>query len=735
VVILFTITLFLSSSLLFLVQPMIGKMVLPLLGGTPAVWNTCMVFFQATLLAGYLYVHASTRWLRLQQQALVHVTLLVISFLTLPIAIAAENDPPVDGTPVLWLLRVLVLTVGIPFFLVSTSGPLLQRWFARTDHASASDPYFLSVAGNVGSIVALVAYPALLEPSLRLGEQSSLWTTGYAILVLLTVACYWQVYRQARLHGAADHPSRPLTELRTESPGWRQRLHWIVLSFVPSSLLLGVTTYLTTDVAAVPLFWIVPLAIYLLTFALVFAKRALVPHGAAVRALPILVLPLASLIIFDSELPAALQSPVHLVTFFLAAMVCHGELARRRPHARYLTEFYLCMSIGGVLGGLFNAIAAPLLFTTVLEYPLALVLACALRPHRKKTEDTPVARKLDFALPLAFGLFVLAVMFAFKGADSKAPLALIVVYVVPAVICFTFRPRPVRFALSVGALMLASGAYMSANEGVSHRGRSFFGVHRILNNSERNARYLVHGGIIHGVQSLDPSRRRKPSTYFHETGPIGQAFASFRGATAKRRVGVVGLGVGTLAAYSEAGQDWTFYEIDPAIADLSMNLGQFTYIADSPARMRVVLGDARMSLAKEPSHSFDLLVVDAFSSDAIPVHLVTREALKLYWDKLDSDGVLAFHISNRYIDFAPLLSDLARDADLVCLVQNDLLLDAADKADEKTPSQWAIMARAQHDLGTLAHDSRWHTVPARSRPLAWTDDFSNPLGLFRWFGK
>jgi hypothetical protein len=738
VLLLFAFTLFLSSSLLFLVQPMIGKMVLPMLGGTPAVWNTCMVFFQATLLAGYLYVHASTRWLRLQQQALLHVTLLVVSLFSLPIAIAAGNDPPSTGTPILWLLRVLILTVGIPFFLVSTSGPLLQRWFARTDHASAGDPYFLSVAGNIGSILALVAYPVVLEPSLRLGEQSSLWTTGYAMLVLSTGACYWQLYRQARVHAAAhvDRAELSVADPEPETPpSRRHRLRWILLSFVPSSLLLGVTTYLTTDVAAIPLLWIVPLAIYLLTFALVFARRELVPHAAMVRTLPILALPLATLIIFYSKLPAALQGPVHLATFFVAAMVCHGELARMRPHSRYLTEFYVCMSIGGLLGGLFNAIAAPLLFTSVLEYPLVLVLACALRPQHADVSNTPVARRLDLALPLAFGLFVLGVMFAFNGGDSKAPLALVMVYIVPALICFSFRPRPIRFALSLGALMLASGAFMSANEGVSYRGRSFFGVHRILHDPEANTRSLVHGGIVHGMQSLDPARRRKPLAYFHETGPIGQAFATFRGSFAKKRVAVIGLGVGALAAYSEAGQEWTFYEIDPAIADLAADSRHFTFLADSKARPRIVLGDARISLIKEPADSLDLLIVDAFSSDAIPVHLVTREALKLYFEKLDARGVLAFHISNLYIDFAPLLADLARDAHLVCLVQDDLVLDEAARADGKRASRWALMARSEDDLGVLAHDRRWRSLPPRSLPLAWTDDFSNPLGLFRWFGQ
>jgi len=739
VVILFTITLFLSSTLLFLVQPMVGKMVLPMLGGTPAVWNTCLVFFQATLLAGYLYVHGSTRWLRPRQQALLHITLLVLSLLALPIAIQAGNDPPATGTPIAWLLRILVLTVGIPFFVVSTSGPLLQRWFARTDHPSAGDPYFLSVAGNVGSIIALVAYPALMEPSLRLADQSSLWTAGYGVWVVLTIACYWQVYRQSSRHSApdADASSDILPDAGERGrPTWTQRLRWIAWAFVPSSLLLGVTTYLTTDVAAVPLFWIVPLAIYLMTFALVFARRAVLSHALMVRLLPLTVLPLATLVIFDSKLPAAFQSPVHLVTFFLAGMVCHGELARSRPDSRHLTAFYLCMSLGGVLGGLFNALVAPLVFTTVLEYPLALVLACALRPRPDGSADTPLARRLDFALPVAFGLLVLAMMFGFAGgADSKTPLALVCVYIVPAVVCFSFKHRPLRFALGLGALMLASSVYMTAHDGVAYRGRSFFGVHRVLHQPEHNTRYLVHGGIIHGGQSLDPARRREPLAYFHPTGPIGQAFNTFRGSAAKPRVAVIGLGIGTLAAYSQPGQAWTFYEIDPTIADLAGDRRYFTYLADSPAQMRIVLGDARVSLAKEPPRSFDLLIVDAFSSDAIPVHLATREAFRLYWQKLDARGVLAFHISNRYIDFAPLLGDLARDAGLMCLVQDDLRLDNAERAAAKTASRWAIMARSIDDLGILASDIRWQPVPRRPAPIIWTDDFSNPMGLFRWFGE
>jgi spermidine synthase len=446
------------------------------------------------------------------------------------------------------------------------------------------------------------------------------------------------------------------------------------------------------------------------------------------------VLPLAWLIAFDTNLPVALQAPIHLLTFFFAAMVCHGELARLRPDGRYLTEFYLSMSVGGVIGGLFNALVAPLLFTSILEYPLALVLACALRPARPDGPETPLARRLDFALPVIVGAFALGMMFLLNVSESKAPHTLLLVFIVPAVLCFSFSARPVRFALTVGALMVAGGTYAAAQEHASHRGRSFFGVHRVFDLPERNLRYLIHGGVVHGIQHLDAAKRREPSTYFHKTGPIGQVFAAFHGRPDKGRVGVIGLGIGTLAAYGEAGQQWTFFEIDPAIADLASNPRQFTYLSDNPARTRIVLGDARIALAKEPAQTFDVFVVDAFSSDAVPVHLLTREALQLYLQKLDAGGVLAFNITNSYLNLTPLIADLAHDAGLVCLVQHDVQVDAAARALGKATSQWAVMARSADALGPLAHDARWQPAPARSTPMAWTDDFSNPLSLVRWFG-
>jgi hypothetical protein len=734
-IVLFAVTLFLSSSLLFVVQPMIGKMVLPLLGGTPAVWNTCMVFFQAMLLAGYLYAHATTRWLRFHHQALLHILLLAASTLALPVALAAQHaDPPATGMPIGWLLRVLIVTVGIPFFLVSSSGPLLQRWFSATDHPRARDPYFLSVAGNVGSIVALLAYPALLEPSLRIGEQSSMWGTAYVLLTLLTAGCFYAAYRRSTPSGRlmSDVPVESTSGLDTHRPSWRQRLHWIALSFVPSSLLLGVTTFLTTDVAAVPLLWIVPLIIYLLSFVLVFARRTIVPHTLMLRMLPLWVLPLTWLIVFDTTLSVGLQAPIHLLTFFFAAMVCHGELARRRPDSRYLTEFYLSMSVGGVLGGLFNALLAPLVFTTVLEYPIALVLACALRPVPADTSRTRLARALDFALPILVGGMTLAMLFLFNVAESKGPSARLLTFIAPALLCFSFAERPLRFALTVAALMIAAGTYGRSQESVTHRGRSFFGVHRVVNNPDQNARLLVHGGIIHGAQYHTPSARREPTMYYHRDGPIGQILTTRAGADT--HIGVIGLGVGTLAAYAEAGQQWTFFEIDPAIADLANDRRQFTYLSDSPANARIVLGDARIALRKEPSGSFDVLVIDAFSSDAIPVHLLTREALQLYIDKVRDGGVIAFHISNTFLRLAPLVASLARDAGLVSLERYHAQDPSVPVAKAAT-TQWIVVARSAEALGPLAHDARWRPIPEQPAPPVWTDDFSNPLGLVRWMGQ
>ena len=723
-VVLFAVTLFTSSALMFLVQPMIAKMLLPLLGGSPAVWNTCMVFFQSILLAGYLYAHLTSRYFSHKHQIVLHASLVVVSLLSVPILITTDVVPPSDRSPVWWLLGLLALTAGLPLFTISSTSPLFQRWFAAT---MERNPYPLYAAGNVGSILALVAYPGMFEPALTLRYQSVIWAVGYVGFTVLTAACAVHVWRAeraqpVRLQTAAD---------RTPRPTFITQARWVLLAFIPSSLMLGVTTFLTTDIAAVPLLWVLPLSVYLLTFVLVFAHRTLVPHGLMVRLLAVFVLPVVTLTVFDSRLPGGGQLLLHLLTFFLAAMVCHGELARTRPDSDHLTIFYLCLAIGGVLGGILNAILAPMLFRSIVEYPLMIVLVCLMRPALRALKPSP--RWLDVGAPIALGVFALGMMRLFNGADSKGLFALVVVFIVPAVTCFSFRDRPLRFAAGVAALILASTTYLGAHQAVLYRGRSFFSAHRIVMDEHHRFRLFVHGGIVHGSQSVDAQQRREATAYFHRTGPIGQVFDATT-ASPKRRVGVVGLGIGSLAAYGREGESWTFYEIDPAVAELAKDVRYFTYLADSPARTEIVLGDARLSLQRAAEGEFDLLILDAFSSDAVPVHLLTREALALYLSKLAPGGMLAFNISNRYVELKPLLGDLAGNAGLVALEQADLRVkpDQIDRG--KYASRWLIMARQASTFGELNLDTRWRVVTSRSRPVIWTDDFSNLLSVFKWLG-
>ncbi len=724
----FAAALFVSSAQLFLVQPMVAKAVLPLLGGTPAVWNTCMVFFQCALLGGYLYAHLGARWLGVRRQALLHVAILLASTAALPALLAPAAAPSAAASPTWWLLRLLVVTVGVPFFVVSTTAPMLQRWFATTGHRSAGDPYFLYAASNAGSLVALVGYPLAVEPTLRLGEQARLWIGGYGVLGLLTAACAaivcWSPAAQP-----LDLPARSVGAAAAD-PSNRDRARWIALAFAPSSLLLGVTTFITTDIAAVPLLWVAPLAIYLLTFVLVFASRTVVPHELIVRLLPILVLPVTLLIGLSTQLPPAVHLAVHLTTFFVAAMACHGELARSRPAAGHLTEFYLCMSIGGALGGLFNALVAPAVFTGVLEYPLALAAACLLgMPDRTGWTIRRLWR--DLSIAAAIGVVMSGLLFASHRGALPGAVGVAMVFLVPALACFRFRRQPVRFALGVAVLVLASGTYMDAHNRVVLRDRSFFGVHRITRDPAGERHLFVHGGTLHGVQHVDPARRGEPLTYFHRASPIGQVLSSDRAARFQQ-VGVVGLGIGVLAAYGQPGQDWVFYEIDPAVERIARDDRYFTYLADSRATVSVVLGDARLSLGHVASGRYDLLVLDAFSSDAIPAHLVTREAFQLYFDKLAPGGLIAFHISNRYLDLEPVLGDLAAAAGAASLAQLDLAPTAVDLANYKKRSHWVLIARNDRDLAPFDADARWRSTRRHARGTVWTDDFSNVLSVIRW---
>jgi hypothetical protein len=736
---LFAGTLFLSASLLFCVEPMVAKMLMPMLGGAPAVWITCMLFFQAALLAGYAYAHATTAWLGVRRQAMVHGLLLGTPLLVLPIHFAAARTHGLaeSSSPVVRLLDLLFVGVGLPFFVVSTTGPLLQKWFSHAGHPHGRDPYFLYGSSNLGSMLALAAYPAVLEPALGLVDQSRLWRWGYVVFVVLVGVCAVAVLRSK---GDAPVSATPdvMDEAGREAPVTNsRRLEWVFLAFVPSSLLLGVTTYVTTDIAAIPLFWVLPLALYLSTFIFVFARKEIVPHALMVRLLPLAVTTAVITILMEAQKPGWLLIPAHLLTLFLAAMVCHGELARDRPHTKDLTEFYLWVSVGGVLGGIFNALIAPALFNRIVEYPLAMVLACLCR---RVPRENPSKRErvLDLAIPAGIGALMAVLVTVGQSMKLEPGGRTFVIFLgLPLIANYGFLTRPIRFALGIGAAMLAGTLYGGVVGRTIHAERNFFGVVRVTRDASGKFVQIANGNAVHGRQSLDPAERGVPLAYYHPTGPVGQVFEAFNAfpGASDRRVGVIGLGAGAMAGYAKPGQGWTFYEINPAVVRIATNPAYFTYLTDrfpGGEALTIALGDARLCLHDAPDHFYGLFVIDAFSSDAIPVHLLTREAIALYLAKLEARGILAAHVSNLYLDLKPVFVTLARDAGLVVYSRDDL--DVSPETIErtgKTPSQWLALARRDEDLGSLASDARWKKLDIPGTRL-WTDEFSNLLSVYRW---
>jgi hypothetical protein len=718
---------------------MFTKMVLPLLGGTPSVWNTCMVFFQAALLAGYLYAHAAPKWLGVRRQAAFHLGLLALIILTLPIGVSQGWTPPQTSNPFAWLLLLLLVSVGLPFFIVSTTAPLLQKWFSHSGHAAARDPYFLYGASNLGSMLALVGYPLLVEPYLRLKHQAWAWAGGYALLLGLIALCGATLWRSMNL--LADNGEAAEAEISPPlaPPTLSRRAWWVLLAFAPSSLLLGVTNYLSTDIASVPLLWVIPLAIYLLTFVLVFARKPLLPHRIMLLIQPFLVIPIVMLFFVRSEVGSWQFFLLHLLAFFCIAMVCHGELMQARPPAAQLTEFYLWMSVGGVLGGIFNALVAPVVFSTVIEYPLIIVLACMLRPDMAPEgpqwyRQARHRRWLDLALPLGLAALLAGLSLGFdRVPDFQKRFALLLVSCLAGVLCYSFREHPRRFALGLGVIILAGIWYPVEAARTLHTERNFFGVLRVKQQEVDGYRVhsLRHGNTLHGAQFFDPARSREPLLYFHRTGPLGGLFAAFGGGGSWREVGIIGLGTGSIASYAQPGQHYTYYEIDPAVEQVARDPRYFTYLADCPAKVDVVLGDARLSLQGAPAGHHDLFILDAFSSDSIPLHLITREALALYLAKLKDTGIMAFHISNRYLDLMPVLGNLAREAGLACLVQEDRKLTEADLKELKLGSIWVVMARQPRYLAPLAASPGWRPLSGNDA-APWTDDFSNILTVFSW---
>jgi hypothetical protein len=726
---LFSATLFTSAGLLFWIQPLIGKTLLPLWGGVPAVWNTCLLFFQGMLLVGYLYALASIRWLNLPVQIAIHLILLVVIAIYLwlfPVQ-ATISSSLTSASPTVSILATLLFTVGLPFFIISASNPLLQSWFSRSKHYLAVDPYFLFAASNAGSLIALVAFPLVLEPSLGLSEQHRLWRVGFAVLVtLICVIAFIGLKASTTASLDQEHESDPsVTVLR--------RLRWLALSFVPSSLMLGVTTYITTDVAAVPLLWVIPLALYLLSFVLAFTRKQFASVALLRRVMLVAALIVTLILASGATEPAWALIFANLGFLFVAGLACHKQLANDRPSTTHLSEYYLWIALGGALGSFFNVFVAAALFNSVLEYPVAIVLACMLQTGEPAGSDKQVGFRKNYPdLLYPLGLYVLtvglAVLVTYSRVNSPT-FKLIIVLVVPLMIInHFFRARPVRFALGLCAVMLGS-IHLTGDMGPTvHVDRNFFGTIRVTTES-MGINTLYSGNTIHGRQFVDQSRRCEPLSYHHEHGPLGQVMAVFNAAPANHRVAVIGLGVGAMAAYSKPAQEWTFYEINPDVITLASNSQHFTYLQNcASGSVSVVEGDARLKLQNASEGQYGLIVLDAFSSDAIPVHLLTQQSLDLYLSKLAAGGILAFHISSRTLDLKPILADLAQSRKLICIGFDDL---KPSSIEGKDPSQWVVMARAEAEISNLSINTQWKRLEGTGARV-WSDDFSNIVRAIRW---
>ena len=725
-VLLFAATIFLSALLLFWIQLVMAKMLLPRLGGTPAVWNTCMLFFQVMLLAGYYQVVVTTSRFGVRKQAIFHGALLLISCLFLPLTFAG-NPGSISETsnPALWLFVYLTGAIGFPVFLISTTSPLLQKWFTHTGGPSANDPYFLFAISNGGSLLALVSYPVILEPQFTLSRQTQIWGVMYVVFLILSAGCALVLWKS----------SGRIEQVTTEQVGKRdlpslsikRRLYWILLAFIPSSLLFGVTTYITTEVAPTPLLWTIPLALYLATFILAFAGRKLLPEPVASNALAGLAMLLTLTIAANATEPTSVIVLLHLCFLFIAGLVCHNRLAGDRPEAARLPEFYLCVAIGGMIGGLFNTLIAPVIFNTIVEYPLVIVLACLIRQRDRLSFD-----RFDLILPVCMGLLTIGLALLVARYDVSTVAGVAIVFGIPLVIInHRFRSRPLRFALAIGAVMLGSVVYSETQNRTLHDQRNFFGTLSVRVDPASATHTLYHGNTIHGRQFRDPDRQCEPLSYFHREGPLGQIFEAFNANAASRNVAIVGLGTGSMASYALPDQDWTFYEINPAVISIAQTPEYFTYLKKcAAAPTKVILGDARLKLQNAPDHHYGLIVLDAFNSDAIPIHLMTQEAIALYTSKLATGGILAFHVSNRSLRLDAVLAELARRSDSRSLRSID---GEHNPLTGKDPSEWVVIARPSPAFDSLSQNLNWRRLEPRPESIAWTDDFSNILSVFRWY--
>jgi hypothetical protein len=724
----FTASIFVSAALLFAVQPMFTKMVLPRLGGAPGVWSVAMVFFQACLLAGYGYAHLLTKYAPGRRSVIIHVGLMVVACFWLPLSIASSwGRPPVVGEA-FWLLGLFAVSIGPPFFALAANAPLLQAWFARTDHPSANDPYFLYAASNIGSFLALLSYPILVEPLITLTTQTWLWAAGFIVLILLIAGCGYLLWQSPDKAPAAAPATATSGTAEAAPPTWADVVRWVFLAAVPSGLLVAVTAHISTDVAAVPLLWVIPLALYLLTFVIVFSRQPIIPHWLVVEVQPVFVLALVAVIVYEPIRTIVGIMAIHLIVFFVLTLMCHGELASRRPPARYLTSFYMWMSFGGMVGGISAGLAAPYIFNWIAEYPILITLAVLCRPGLTWPKTT-------WQQVIVFGSVILAVIITVLFRQFEQDISISQYnFMLGGLLILTvvFWRDPVPFAAIIATVLLA---HHHVQEGGSTMTlRSFFGVMKVNETMNGQFRTLSHGTTLHGGQRIldrqgkPVTGRPQPTMYYYDGSAIAQGMDAAKAVKGGPiNYAVIGLGTGSLICRSQPGDKATYYEIDALMVRLARDMGMFTFLKECGQDVPIVMGDARLTLADAPDGAYDLIVVDAFTSDAIPIHLLTKEAMAIYKRKLSPNGIVLIHISNRHLELGSVVTGIAAANDMVTRISESADV-TEDDSDYKFLGTVTVSARKDEDFGPLAKSQYWELQRPNPRQRVWTDDYSNIVG-------
>lgn len=719
----------LSAWLVFWMEPLYSKMLLPLFGGAPQVWIVALMFFQSVLLGGYLYAHALVRLPNVGHQGIVHGVFCLLAALFLPPVVGDVDVAAVTESPIRWILWMLMGGIGVPLMVLSATAPLVQHWFSLSGHKDASDPYFLYAASNIGSFGALLSFPLVMEPQLTTQAQTGLWSVLFAIAMLSVLAGCYLVARQ----GDREAPETEASSRLPMRVDWLNRLHWIVLAAVPSSLLAGVTSLLTTDVAALPLLWVVPLMIYLGTYILAFANLRLMPDWLMRGLLGVSLAGLALAMIGAAGGSADYISDagfmgLALIVQFLLSLACHRALYERRPAAQHLTGFYIAISAGGLLGGAFNAVVAPQLFTSVAEFPIALVLAVALSRQMGEA-GFPQSRYGRGAVIALFASALVSLAWLLLNDATLRPTG----WLFLCVLLVLFMRVPWAMAAAAAMLFISIGVF-AERPGLIFAERNFYGTVRIYDRED--LRVLYHGTTIHGQQLRDPNRATERLSYYGVNSPISSVFDVFDPELSAARIGFFGLGAGSLSCLKKPGQFWRYYEIDPLIAKLATDENYFGFMpmcdADaSLANGRVVLGDARQQLAVH-SDIYDLMVLDAFTSDAIPLHLLTKEAFELYLSRLTLDGLIAVHISNRHLDLRPAIGKMASHFGLF-VAQGD---DDVELKEGEMGSRWLVLSRSEEKVQRLldapSSPVAWQSYAAPQDTRLWTDDYSNILLYVDW---